>query len=115
MKSQNGKGKVFSYMRWSSEPQTWGDSERRQAQQAVDWCQRNGRVLDERSFTGRGVSGWKGANREFGKLAALLKEVVPGDTILLEDASRWSREELEHPSPLHLQSQARTGTSLRHG
>jgi DNA invertase Pin-like site-specific DNA recombinase len=86
-------GRVFSYMRWSTDRQTWGDSERRQAQQALDWCQRNNRVLDERSFTDRGVSGWKGAHRQSGKLAALLKLVTTGDTILVEDSSRWSREQ----------------------
>jgi len=78
--------------RWSSEPQSADGSERRQIQQALDWCQHNGRVLDERRFTDRGVSGWKGAHRKSGKLAALLSLVQAGDTILVEDASRWSRE-----------------------
>jgi hypothetical protein len=50
-------GQVFSYMRWSSEPQTWGDSERRQFQQPLEWCQREGQVLAEEVFADRGVSG----------------------------------------------------------
>jgi DNA invertase Pin-like site-specific DNA recombinase len=79
-------------MRWSSEPQCWGDSERRQQQQAFDWCQRHGKTLSELTFADRGVSGWKGANRSSGALGALLKTVGPGDTILIEDTDRWSRE-----------------------
>jgi DNA invertase Pin-like site-specific DNA recombinase len=85
-------GQVFSYMRWSSEPQTWGDSERRQAQQSLDWCRREGRVLAEEVFADRGVSGWRGANRQNGALGALLKITKPGDIILVEDVDRWSRE-----------------------
>ena len=80
-------------MRWSTEPQTWGDSERRQHQQALDWCQRNGKVLSERMYTDRGISGWKGANRKSGALGALLRVVKPGDIILVEDFDRFSREQ----------------------
>src|SRR6185503_5082986 len=88
----NKIGRVFSYMRWSSEPQTWGDSERRQEAMAKDWCRRHGRALSDRAFADRGVSGWKGDNRKNGALGALLKAVRPGDTILVEDSDRWSRE-----------------------
>ena len=94
MKNLNTQVKVetvYSYMRWSSDPQTWGDSERRQQKQALDWCGRNGRVMAERSFTDRGVSGWIGANRQSGALGALLKLAQEGDTILIEDCDRWSR------------------------
>ncbi len=89
----NKIGSVFSYMRWSSEPQTWGDSERRQAQMAQDWCKRAGRRLSDKTFTDRGISGWRGANRKFGALRDLLKIAGDGDTVLIEDCDRWSREE----------------------
>jgi DNA invertase Pin-like site-specific DNA recombinase len=92
MKGQKWKGKVYSYMRWSSEPQSWGDSERRQEQQAKNWCLCNGRMLANQTFTDRGVSGWHGNNRREGALGALLKVVKDGDTILIEDTDRWSRE-----------------------
>src|ERR1035437_2867269 len=85
-------GIVYSYMRWSSEPQSWGDSERRQERAARDWCQRNNRALADTRFADRGVSGWRGDNRKSGRLGDLLKVVQPGDTILVEDADRWSRE-----------------------
>ena len=93
MDIRDGKAQnVYSYMRWSSEPQNWGDSERRQEQLAKDWCQRNGRKLADQTFTDRGVSGWHGDNRKGGALGALLKMVKAGDTILIEDCDRWSRE-----------------------
>ncbi|MCX6916432.1 MAG: recombinase family protein, partial [Verrucomicrobia bacterium] len=85
-------GIVYSYMRWSSEPQTWGDSERRQERAARDWCQRNNRTLADTRFADKGVSGWRGDNRKSGRLGDLLKVLQPGDTILIEDADRWSRE-----------------------
>lgn len=69
--------RVFSYMRWSSEPQTWGDSERRQERMTQDWCQRNGRTLSDRRFADSGVSGWRGDNRKSGRLGELLKLVQP--------------------------------------
>src|ERR1041385_2597236 len=78
------RGRVLSYKRWSSQPQTWGDSERRQDAAARDWCQRNGPTLNDQNFTDRGVSAWKGANRQTGALGALLKTVQACD--------RWSRE-----------------------
>lgn len=89
----NKIGRVFSYMRWSSEPQQWGDSERRQAQMAEDWCKRAGRALSDKTFADRGISGWKGANRKSGALGDLLKIAGEGDTVLIEDCDRWSREE----------------------
>jgi DNA invertase Pin-like site-specific DNA recombinase len=67
-------------------------SERRQDRLAKERCKRHGLVLEERTFADRGVSGWHGANRQSGALCALLKVVGPGDTILVEDTDRWSRE-----------------------
>lgn len=85
-------GKVYSYLRFSSEPQSWGDSERRQQALAENWCKQQGRTLAAETFADRGVSGWKGANRKDGALGALLRLAGPGDTILIEDCDRWSRE-----------------------
>src|SRR5271167_388056 len=90
--NQGPKGRVFSYLRFSSDKQHWGDSERRQEQMALDWCRCNGRTLCDQTFADRGVSGWKGANRQTGALGALLKEATEADTILVEDTDRWSRE-----------------------
>ncbi|MGO8835885.1 MAG: recombinase family protein [Limisphaerales bacterium] len=89
---KNKKGRIFSYARWSSDRQTAGDSERRQLAMATDWCRRNGYVLEDQTYTDRGVSGAKGRNRLEGALSALLRIVKPGDKILIESEDRWSRE-----------------------
>src|SRR4029077_6050258 len=93
-------GRVFSYMRWSSEPQTWGDSERRQAQAAQDWCCRNGRTLIEQTYADRGISGWKGANRQTGALGALLKHQRGEGKGRAEDSpGRKEGDSRENPPP----------------
>lgn len=83
---------VYSYARWSSDAQADGDSERRQVQQAENWCAKRGL-----SLTGRGkddgVSAWHGKNRTDGSgLSRLLKLVQPGDYLLIEDLDRLSRQ-----------------------
>lgn len=85
-------GRVFSYMRWSSEPQSWGDSERRQLQAAEQWCARHGTVLADEKFVDRGVSARLGKNRA-GDLGRLLSTVKRGDTLLVEDNDRLSRQD----------------------
>jgi DNA invertase Pin-like site-specific DNA recombinase len=84
---------MFSYLRWSSEKQTWGDSERRQAEGTERVCAQQGWTLSDRRFIDRGVSAWKGRNREDGALGELLKIVQPGQGIFLEAVDRWSRED----------------------
>jgi len=59
---------------------------------AIDWCRRHGQSLAETTYADRGVSGWKGANRTRGALGQLLNAIKAGDTILLEDIDRFSRE-----------------------
>jgi DNA invertase Pin-like site-specific DNA recombinase len=84
---------MFSYLRWSSEKQTWGDSERRQAEDSERVCAKQGWTLSDRRFIDRGVSAWKGRNREDGALGELLKIVQPGQGVYLEAVDRWSRED----------------------
>jgi DNA invertase Pin-like site-specific DNA recombinase len=69
---------AYSYLRFSSPKQEWGDSERRQEQGARNYCREHGLNLSEKSFADRGVSGWKGANRR-GALGDLLKVLKAGD------------------------------------
>lgn len=84
---------VYSYVRWSSEAQTMGDSERRQLQGALDWCQRQGLTLSNRTFSDKGLSAWKGRNLRDGQLSELIKILKPGDTVLIEDNDRFSRQD----------------------
>jgi len=85
-------GRVFSYLRWSSDRQTWGDSERRQNDMAEASCARNGVKLAGQEKD-EGVSAFKGANRRAGSgLDRLLHIMRAGDVLLVEDNDRWSRE-----------------------
>ncbi len=84
---------AHSYLRWSSDQQSLGDSERRQLEATKALCAQNGWQLAERVFTDRGVSAWHGANREQGALGELLKEVKPQEIVVLESLDRWSRQD----------------------
>jgi DNA invertase Pin-like site-specific DNA recombinase len=84
--------KAYSYIRFSSDKQQWGDSERRQEQKSKDWCaQRNIELAN--IYADRGISGWKGKNRKEGAFSELLKVLKAGDYILIEDNDRFSRED----------------------
>lgn len=86
------KGRVFSYLRWSCDSQSWGDSERRQNDLAEAWCSQHGLSLSGQAKD-EGVSAFKGANRRSGSgLDRLLSQMEAGDTLLVEDSDRWSRE-----------------------
>jgi DNA invertase Pin-like site-specific DNA recombinase len=83
---------AFSYLRFSSPRQEWGDSERRQESLAKEYCAIHGLKLSEKNFADRGISAWKGANRR-GALGELLNLLKPGDYLLIEDNDRLSRED----------------------
>jgi DNA invertase Pin-like site-specific DNA recombinase len=85
------KTSAFSYLRWSSQPQIWGDSERRQLQAAEARCRQRGLTLSDR-FEDRGVSAWNGKNQERA-LGDLLRIAKRGDYLLVEDADRLSRRD----------------------
>jgi DNA invertase Pin-like site-specific DNA recombinase len=92
MATLKNEGRVFSYVRWSSDGQEFGDSERRQIQAAEAWCARHGTKLSDERFVDAGVSAWKGANRT-ANLGRLLKTVKAGDVLLVEDNDRLSRQD----------------------
>src|ERR1035437_10322109 len=83
---------VYSYLRWSTEAQTWGDSERRQLEAASAWCALRGLKLSEDRFIDRGVSAKEGRNQQ-AQLGRLLGVVKSGDYLLVEDADRLSRQD----------------------
>jgi DNA invertase Pin-like site-specific DNA recombinase len=92
---------AFSYVRFSTPEQAKGDSLRRQATAAADWCERNGARLDQSTtLHDLGKSAYTGSHRQNpdrNALAAFLKLVeggrVPrGSILLIENLDRLSRE-----------------------
>lgn len=89
--------KAYSYLRFSTPDQAKGDSYRRQTSMAKEYCLRHGLELDESlTFQDLGVSAYRGANAETGKLAefraAVQEGIVPaGSYLLVEGLDRLSR------------------------
>jgi DNA invertase Pin-like site-specific DNA recombinase len=85
-------GIAYSYLRWSTKAQDLGDSERRQLGLAEAFCKANGLRLAEKTYADRGVSAFKGKNRD-GELGQLLAILRPGNYLLVEDMDRLSRQD----------------------
>ena len=91
------KPKAYSYLRFSTPEQQKGDSFRRQASMAESYALKKGLNLDSAlTFHDLGVSAFKGANAETGRLADFLEAVraglVPqGSFLLVEALDRLSR------------------------
>lgn len=89
--------KAYSYLRFSTPEQREGDSFRRQSTMAIAYALRNGLDLDQTlTFHDLGVSAFKGANAETGRLADFLEavkvgHVPPGSFLLVEALDRLSR------------------------
>lgn len=94
--------KAYSYIRWSSEKQRSGDSQRRQTEAARKWAAAHGLELDETTnYTDAGVSAFQGANAETGRLGEFKQAVddgiVPrGSYLLVESLDRISRRKARH-------------------
>jgi len=90
--------KAYSYLRFSSPEQAKGDSRRRQTQAAADYARRHGLELDtELTFQDLGVSAFRGANAETGRLGEFLEAVrfgvvEQGSFLLVESLDRVSRQ-----------------------
>jgi DNA invertase Pin-like site-specific DNA recombinase len=90
-------GKAICYARYSSAEQALGDSERRQSEAALDYCEKHGLTLIE-TILDDGISGFTGENRTKGKLMGLLERIqqgiVPrGTTLIIESFDRLSRQD----------------------
>ena len=87
-------------MRFSSPEQAKGDSKRRQTQQAEEYAATNGLELDDKlTYRDYGVSAFRGANVEIGKLGQFMeairrKEVEYGSFLLVESLDRITREHI---------------------
>lgn len=87
---------AYSYIRWSSEKQTDGDSLRRQTQAATDYAARHGLTISEDTYLDAGVSAAKGKNVEEGALRAFLDavdagKIAKGSYLLVENFDRLTR------------------------
>lgn len=67
--------KAYSYLRWSSDKQTMGDSLKRQTEITEKLCRERGWELDKLERVDKGVSAFRGANIEHGPLAEFIYEV----------------------------------------
>ncbi|HFL8990493.1 TPA: recombinase family protein, partial [Escherichia coli] len=96
--------KVYSYIRFSSTKQAFGDSHRRQSKAIQDWLANHpDHILDESlSFEDLGRSAFHGDHlKEGGALRAFLEAVkqglIPSDSVLLvESLDRVSRQSISH-------------------
>lgn len=90
---------AYSYVRFSSEKQSEGDSLRRQLKLAQDYADKHQLTLDTHSYRDLGVSAFRGKNAHEGKLGAFIKAVDegyirPGSYLLVESLDRLSRDDV---------------------
>ena len=101
------KPKAYSYVRWSSDRQSSGDSLRRQLELSEAYAAEHGLDLDT-SLRDEGVSAYQGLNRLHGQMATFLHkvevtgEIRPGSYLLVESLDRISREEVIDAQALFL-------------
>jgi len=92
--------KCYSYIRFSSDKQSKGDSLRRQTELRDQYIEEHGLILDDTmKLRDYGISAFKGANRTKGALSKFLELIRQGkierDSILLvESLDRLSREQV---------------------
>jgi DNA invertase Pin-like site-specific DNA recombinase len=90
---------AYSYIRFSTKAQEEGDSLRRQTKATKEWCERNEADLDDSlKFHDRGVSAFRGKNRDLGHLGEFLKlveggRVPPGSYLVVESLDRLTRQD----------------------
>jgi DNA invertase Pin-like site-specific DNA recombinase len=90
--------KAYSYVRFSTPEQAYGDSLRRQTETAREYASKHGLELDETlTFRDPGISAFRGLNAEAGNLGKFLEAVrsgliEPGSFLLVESLDRISRQ-----------------------
>lgn len=87
---------AYSYIRFSSDKQTLGDSLRRQLDKAEAYAAKHNLTLDHSTYRDLGVSAFRGKNAKTGALGAFLQAVdsgaIPrGSILLFETFDRMSR------------------------
>ena len=103
------KGVAYSYLRFSTPEQAFGDSRRRQTSLAENYARRHDLLLDKGlNFRDLGVSAFRGKNAKQGGLRSFLDAVehglVPANSFLLvESLDRLSRDQILEAQALFLQ------------
>jgi DNA invertase Pin-like site-specific DNA recombinase len=88
--------KAYSYIRWSSDKQTFGDSLTRQTLSTKAVCEKNGWQLDDTLQPDAGLSAYTGSNLKNGSLAKFLhavqtKRIATPCVLVIDDLSRFTR------------------------
>jgi DNA invertase Pin-like site-specific DNA recombinase len=91
------KTAAYSYIRWSTDVQKLGDSERRQLEKSREYAQEHNLELIE-EMSDSGISAFRGKNVAEGKLASFLKairdkKIKKGSYLLVENFDRLSRQD----------------------
>ena len=92
---------AYSYLRFSTPRQQWGDSQRRQADNSAGYCKRKELHLDTAlKFYDKGVSGFHGKNLTEGALGRFLtavkaKTIKTPCAFVVESLDRLSRDTLD--------------------
>jgi DNA invertase Pin-like site-specific DNA recombinase len=95
------KPKAYSYLRMSTDPQSKGDSRRRQLEASMAYAEAKGLDLaDDAQLEDIGVSAFKGKNARDGALGGFLEAVEKGNVprgsyLLVEAFDRLSREQVK--------------------
>jgi DNA invertase Pin-like site-specific DNA recombinase len=89
--------KAYSYLRFSTDEQRLGDSERRQLELSSSYAKAHGLDLVEDDFADRGISAFRGAHVQEGKFGRFMSDVrdgriVRGSVLLVESFDRLSRQ-----------------------
>ncbi|PDS45514.1 site-specific recombinase, DNA invertase Pin [Rhizobium anhuiense] len=95
--SKTRRPKAYSYIRFSTPEQMKGDSLRRQTAATALYAKTHGLDLDDKSFEDFGISAYRGANEETGRLGDFLEAIKHGDIskgsyLLVESLDRISRK-----------------------
>lgn len=102
-------GVAYSYLRFSTPEQAFGDSRRRQTALAEDYARRHNLMLDKGlNFRDLGISAFRGKNSKKGGLRSFLDAVEhgivpPNSYLLVESLDRLSRDQILEAQSLFLQ------------
>ena len=100
------KRQAYSYLRFSSAPQSKGDSLRRQTSLRDAWLAKKGIALDDSlTIKDLSVSAWRGKNLTKGALAGFIAAVQAGriekgSYLIVEKLDRFSRADADEALPI---------------